>query len=50
VGENREKKIVMEKLIIQKKKKKTRYNNRKFSLFSKSSGLIPSASNPGIGA
>jgi hypothetical protein len=39
----------MVKLIIQKQKKKTRYTNiKKFSLLSKSSGLIPLASNPGI--
>jgi hypothetical protein len=37
------------KLIIQKKKA-TRYKNKiKFSLFGKSSGVIPYAYNPGIG-
>jgi hypothetical protein len=51
-SKNGDMKIVMVKLIIQKKKerKKTRYNNnKKFSLLGRSSGLIPLASNPGIG-
>jgi hypothetical protein len=41
-------KIVMVKL-IKNTKQNTRYsNNRKFSLVGKSSGVIPSATNPGI--
>jgi hypothetical protein len=40
----------MEKLIIQKKPKSRYNNNKKFSMLSKSSGLISLASNPGISA
>jgi hypothetical protein len=45
-GKNRDKKIVMVKLAIQKKK--SGRNNKKFSLFGKSSGLTPQVSNPHI--
>jgi hypothetical protein len=40
----------MVKLRILKKKRKRYNNNKKFSLLSKSPGLIPLASNPSIGA
>jgi hypothetical protein len=42
----------MVNLIIQKKKRKKKqvHNYKKFSLLRKSSGVIPLASNPGIGA
>jgi hypothetical protein len=51
-SKNRDKKIVMVKLIIQKKiQKNTKYSNdKKFSLLGKSSGVIPLVSSPGIGA
>jgi hypothetical protein len=45
-GKNKDKKIVMEKVTMQK----NRYNNnKKFSLLGKSSGLTPLVCNPGIG-
>jgi hypothetical protein len=40
----------MVKLIIQKKKPTKCSNNKNFSLLGKCSGVIPSVSNPGIGA
>jgi hypothetical protein len=46
-GMNREKKIIMEKLILQEK---NRYNNKIYSLLGKISGLIAVASSPDIGA
>jgi hypothetical protein len=52
-GKNRDKKIVMVRLIKQKKKSHTKKNQvweqQKVQFFSKCSGTIPLASNPGIG-
>jgi hypothetical protein len=46
-GKNKDKKIVLMRLIIQGKKPST--TTTKFSLLGKSSGLIPLVYNPGIG-
>jgi hypothetical protein len=45
---NMDKKMVMVKLIVQNKKKNRYSNHKKFSLHSKSSGIISLASNLGI--
>jgi hypothetical protein len=46
-GKNRDKEIVMVKLIIQKTKNRHNYN-KKLSLLGKSSGLTSLVSNPGV--